>query len=501
MKTQTLKLAFYTFLLLIFSISCQKNDNTESQIATGQVQFGFKSNQMNVKSSSVNATEINFTSLIVSVEDKDGNIILNSKQFKLFKFNGEYISEPISLEENSYKLTKFLVIDSINAIYYATPIESGELTHLVSDPLPIDFSVKKDNVTKISPEVINVKNQNPQDFGVVAFDFVPKETFSFLIGTMVYNEDLKNYLFTDATISINNNNHNLYSSSLKDCMNMVTLSCLYDKFTIVITKYGYSTIIKEFSIDSLKACFSNPLILILSKQTTNINDGLLAYYPFDGNANDESGNHYNGVVNGAMQCTDRKGNINKAFQFNGNSNITVTSDAFYNSYYSFSLWFKPTEIPGNNVGKVLIDIGNAGADQVLGLNNNLTGLTTGIVFSGYSKSISLPDGGVSIVQVGTLPTVNTWYYITCTRSSDSLKIYINGVIAAAEATSKLYYNGKLGGINSDPNTLAQYNANTPAMYLGSRYTGNQGLVGVLDDIRIYNRVLSPLEVNALYNMQ
>ncbi|GEM_PF-6021705 len=58
MKTQSLKLAFYTFLLLIFSISCQKNDNSESQPATGQVQFGFKSGQMNVKSSSVNATQV-----------------------------------------------------------------------------------------------------------------------------------------------------------------------------------------------------------------------------------------------------------------------------------------------------------------------------------------------------------------------------------------------------------------------------------------------------------
>ena len=49
----------------------------------------------------------------------------------------------------------------------------------------------------------------------------------------------------------------------------------------------------------------------------DLKDGLVAYYPFNGNANDESGNGNNGTVNGATLTTDRFGNTNKAYSFNG----------------------------------------------------------------------------------------------------------------------------------------------------------------------------------------
>ena len=54
-------------------------------------------------------------------------------------------------------------------------------------------------------------------------------------------------------------------------------------------------------------------------------NGLVGYWPFNGNANDQSGNGNNGVVNGVSLTTDRFGNTNSAYSFDGNSNyITVT---------------------------------------------------------------------------------------------------------------------------------------------------------------------------------
>ena len=52
-------------------------------------------------------------------------------------------------------------------------------------------------------------------------------------------------------------------------------------------------------------------------------DGLVGYWPFNGNANDESGNGNNGTVNGATLTADRFGNNGKAYNFNGSSNIQV----------------------------------------------------------------------------------------------------------------------------------------------------------------------------------
>ena len=47
-------------------------------------------------------------------------------------------------------------------------------------------------------------------------------------------------------------------------------------------------------------------------------NGLVGYWPFNGNANDESGNGNNGTVNGATLTADRNGNLNKAYNFGGN---------------------------------------------------------------------------------------------------------------------------------------------------------------------------------------
>ena len=60
------------------------------------------------------------------------------------------------------------------------------------------------------------------------------------------------------------------------------------------------------------------VILALSGMAiAGLSDGLMAYYAFNGNANDESGNGNNGTVNGATLTTDRLGNANNAYSFDG----------------------------------------------------------------------------------------------------------------------------------------------------------------------------------------
>ena len=53
-------------------------------------------------------------------------------------------------------------------------------------------------------------------------------------------------------------------------------------------------------------------------------NGLIGYWPFNGNANDESGTGNDGTVNGATLTADRFGNANAAYDFDGvNDNITL----------------------------------------------------------------------------------------------------------------------------------------------------------------------------------
>jgi hypothetical protein len=74
-----------------------------------------------------------------------------------------------------------------------------------------------------------------------------------------------------------------------------------------------------------KTLLSNILFCILiclmvsfsPKVSADLSSGLIAYYPFNGNANDESGNGHNGTIYGSTLTADRMGNPNSAFYFNG----------------------------------------------------------------------------------------------------------------------------------------------------------------------------------------
>jgi len=63
-------------------------------------------------------------------------------------------------------------------------------------------------------------------------------------------------------------------------------------------------------------------------------NGLVGWWPFNGNANDESGNGNNGTVNGAILTTDRFGNDGKAYSFDGVSNYILVNNSFvYDAYF------------------------------------------------------------------------------------------------------------------------------------------------------------------------
>jgi hypothetical protein len=76
-------------------------------------------------------------------------------------------------------------------------------------------------------------------------------------------------------------------------------------------------------------------------------NGLVGWWPFNGNANDESGNGNNGVVNGAILSNDRNGNANKCYSFNGSGNyIGLSSNNLPTSSRTISVWFYANSLDG-----------------------------------------------------------------------------------------------------------------------------------------------------------
>jgi hypothetical protein len=206
----------------------------------------------------------------------------------------------------------------------------------------------------------------------------------------------------------------------------------------------------------------------------------LIWYPFSGNASDSSGNGKNGTVYGASLTTDRFGNPNSAYFFDGiDDYIDVPAATLQNERYSYSLWVSPHSVPYEGETARMLSIGGPGGDQDVSLGNGYVVISKGWDGAGYNT-----DGTVSHYSVGSLPAINTWYHLTVTRNESAIKLYVNG---------------KLAGIGPTYSTLPYYGYGSVNAVLGSRSTLAQYFHGTLDDISIYNRALSEEEVSELYN--
>src|SRR5688572_22093955 len=84
--------------------------------------------------------------------------------------------------------------------------------------------------------------------------------------------------------------------------------------------------------------------------------GLVAYYPFSGNANDSIGNN-DGTVYGAALTTDRFGNPNSAYTFDGVNDYIKVSDAIglNNPNFTYSAWVYANALPANGNASNLIE--------------------------------------------------------------------------------------------------------------------------------------------------
>ena len=88
-------------------------------------------------------------------------------------------------------------------------------------------------------------------------------------------------------------------------------------------------------------------------------DSLVAHYPFNGNANDESGNGNDGTVNGATLAADRFGNASRAYSFDGGSHIATSSQLpVNNDVGSISVWINPSYNSGAVTRKGILHLGS-----------------------------------------------------------------------------------------------------------------------------------------------
>ena len=210
-------------------------------------------------------------------------------------------------------------------------------------------------------------------------------------------------------------------------------------------------------------------------------NGLVGWWPFNGNANDESGNGNNGTVNGATLTTDRFGLSNQAYSFDGiDQYISATpSLPIGSAARTVSSWFK-TNASFINTSQY------PSLQAITGWGNPFSGSVI------FNQMVLAPLGqgyfesGTNGNELYSTNTVNdgVWHFFVTTYNgmNSSVKLYIDGVIQ--DSTSNI----TLGTANS-------------YFGIGNAPWANIPFQGDIDDVGLWNRALTECEIQDLYHAQ
>jgi hypothetical protein len=265
-----------------------------------------------------------------------------------------------------------------------------------------------------------------------------------------------------------------------------------DKRTVIISKPDTIIVISKMSESDKGDYSSDPDVKFISgdkviqkpRSQTEVKDGLVAYYPFNGNANDESGNKNHGIVHGATLSEDRFGKKNRAYYFDGNAWISVKDHPSLKPSGSITLsaWVK---IDQSNVNDYLRIISKHGEVTDAGGSHGSYQLVTGRTM----------ERGVGYFTIKT----NIRYNTTFSKSAIPLGEWHMLTATWDGSNAILYYDDNVICVEKFPGTI-QYDDNL--LYIGKDgYYSHVGFVGKIDNVKIYNRALDYSEIKQLYGLK
>jgi hypothetical protein len=218
--------------------------------------------------------------------------------------------------------------------------------------------------------------------------------------------------------------------------------------------------------------------------TTTLNEGLLAVYKAENNANDSLGN-YNGTAQGGLTYTT--GQSGNAFSLNGsNALVTLPNNMMSNQTFSYGAWVRYNNIPSGEAYIVTATNGNAGSINY--------GTAFGILSGQLILGIFDNNPGTAWRMSSGVLLANTWYHVAVTKTPGvAPKFYLNAVLQGTTLivgtnNATLAYSGGIYTNSLCSIGAYRYNNNSTTY----AYTN-----GRIDEVSIYNRELTQAEVTEL----
>lgn len=207
--------------------------------------------------------------------------------------------------------------------------------------------------------------------------------------------------------------------------------------------------------------------------------GLVGYWSFDGNANDESGNGNDGTVSGATYTTDRFGHAGSALEFNGSGQVTIANPAHFD-LTTFSI-----------VGFISVAAGNS--------NRLIVTKAPSSSFGNFTYFVNADNAGAAGGKLGYVHDVaaGNWS-ANASSSAIANDTFVCVAVTMSAAQAKFYVDGTVDVSLATPPAPLTTTAPVVIGNGGLSGTGGNGpFNGVIDDMWIYNRALSDAEVSQI----
>jgi hypothetical protein len=261
---KTLKRLFFSAIVipsLAFLYSCENKGFYQEEKGSAEFSVSLPA-QNDAKSGAEADSSVISYHILTSVENLQGSVVFTDSLIPLYTFGSDFVSENIKLNAGEYKLTKFMVINSAGTVVYAAPVAGSPLAYLTMRPLPFNFNIFPNQVTKVLPEVLTIGDNTPDKFGYAAFGMSVIHPLDFW--AVCYLETpaaVSAVLLTDARLSISTPMGWFYSCRLAASLNHLIIRGGSDIYNFVLEKDGYQHQKMQFTAKQLLAATKeNPLV-------------------------------------------------------------------------------------------------------------------------------------------------------------------------------------------------------------------------------------------------